>query len=51
MVLAAKLGLLSDQCNITAAVIHGWLPEHKEIHVHQPQGFYKGDKNQVLKLK
>jgi hypothetical protein len=51
MVLAAKLGLLSVQCNITAAFVHGQLPEHMEIYVHQPQGFYKGDKNQVLKLK
>jgi hypothetical protein len=50
-VLAEKLGLLSVQCNITAAFVHGRVPEHKEMHVHQPQGFYKGDKNQVLKLK
>jgi hypothetical protein len=51
MVLAAKLGLLSVQCNITAAFVHGRLPEHVGIYAHQPQGFYKGDKNQVLKLK
>jgi hypothetical protein len=35
MVLAAKLGLLSVQCNITATFTHQRLPEHKEIHVHQ----------------
>jgi hypothetical protein len=46
MVLAAKLGLLSAQCNITAAFVHEGLPEHEEIDVHQPQGFYKGDKNE-----
>jgi hypothetical protein len=52
MVLAAKLGLiLSVQCNITATFINRRLPEHEDIHVHQPQGFYEGDKNQVLKLK
>jgi hypothetical protein len=31
--------------------IHGRFPKHEEIYVHQPLGFYKGDKNQVLKLK
>jgi hypothetical protein len=51
MVLAAKLGLLSVQCNVTAAFIHRRLHEHEEINVHQPRGFYKGGTIQVLKLK
>ena len=51
MVLAAKLGLVSAQCNITAAFIHRRVPEHEHIYVHQPRGFYEGTKNQVLKLK
>jgi hypothetical protein len=36
MVLAKKLGPFSVQCNIAAAFVHGRLPEHKEIYVHQP---------------
>jgi hypothetical protein len=51
MVLAEKLGLLSVQCNITVTFVHGQVPEHKKIYVHQPQDFYEGDRNQVLKLK
>jgi hypothetical protein len=51
MVLAAKLGLVSIQCDITAAFIHERVPEHENIYVHQPRGFYSSNKNQVLKLK
>jgi hypothetical protein len=36
MVLAAKLGLVSVQCDITAAFIHGQVLEHESIYVHQP---------------
>jgi hypothetical protein len=49
IVLAVKLGLLSVQCDITATFIHGRLPEHEEIYVHQPQGFYKGDRKGLTK--
>ncbi len=51
MVLAAKLGLVSVQCNITAAFIHGRVPAHENIYVHQPRGFDRENRNQVLKLK
>jgi hypothetical protein len=51
MVLTEKLGLVSVQCDITAAFVHGRVPEHKNIYVRQPRGFYEGNKNQVLKLK
>ncbi len=51
MVLAAKLGLVSVQCNITAAFIHGRVPKNEHLYVHQPRGFYEGSKDQVLKLK
>ena len=51
MVLAAKLGLVLVQCDITATFIHGQVPDHEHIYVHQPRGFYKGGKDNVLKLK
>ncbi len=38
MVLAAKLKLYSVQCNITAAFVHGQVPEDEEIDVHQSRG-------------
>ena len=49
MILAIKLNLISVQCNITAAFIHGRVTE--TIYVHQPRGFncVKGD--EVLRLK
>jgi hypothetical protein len=51
MVLAAKLKLYSVQCDITAALVHGRVPEDEEIYVHQPRGFYQKGNNHVLKLK
>jgi len=49
MILAAKLGLISVQCDITAAFIHGRVQE--TIYVHQPRGFHRGQGDEVLKLK
>jgi len=49
MVLAAKLGFKSVQCDITAAFIHGRVTE--PIYVHQPRGFHRGHGDEVLKLK
>ena len=49
MILAAKLGLISVQCDITAAFIHGRVTE--TIYVHQPQGIHRGNGDEVLKLK
>ena len=49
MILAAKLGLISVQCDITAAFIHGRVTEN--IYVHQPRGFHRGRGDEVLKLK
>jgi hypothetical protein len=49
MILAAKLGLISVQCDITAAFIHGRVQE--TIYVHQPRGFHQGQGDEVLKLK
>ena len=49
MILAAKLGLNSVQCDITAAFIHGRVQE--TIYVHQPRGFHRGQGDEVLKLK
>ena len=49
MILAAKLGLISVQCDITAAFIHGRVTE--TIYVHQPRGFHRGHGDEVLKLK
>jgi hypothetical protein len=51
MVLAAKLKLYSVQCNITAAFVHGQVPEDEETYVHQPRGLYQKGNNHVLKLK
>jgi hypothetical protein len=50
MVLAAKLGLRSVQCDITAAFIHGRVPPEEEIYVHQPRGFKQGNGDKVLHL-
>jgi hypothetical protein len=50
IVLAAKLGLQSVQCDITAAVIHGRVPPEEEIYVHQPRGFKQGEGTEVLCL-
>ena len=49
MILAIKLNLISVQCDITAAIIHGRVTE--TIYVNQPRGFncVKGD--EVLRLK
>jgi hypothetical protein len=51
MVLAAKLGLHSVQCNITAAFIHGRVPPKEEIYVLQPRGFKQGNGTEVLPLR
>ncbi len=51
MVLAAKLKLYSVQCDITAAFVHGQVPEDGEIYVHQPRGIYQEGNDHVLKLK
>jgi hypothetical protein len=50
MVLAAKLGLKSAQCDITAAFLLSELPEGEDIYVAQPRGFHN-HRNEVLKLK
>ena len=50
MVLAAKLGLVSAQCDITAAFLHAKLPSNENIYVHQPRGFMKGGPDYVLRL-
>jgi hypothetical protein len=50
MVLAAKLGLQSVQCDITAAFIHGCVPPEEEIYVHKPHGFTRGKGTEVLCL-
>ena len=50
MVLAAKLNLVSVQCDITAAFIHGKVPATEEIYVHQPRGFNRGRGDEVLRL-
>ena len=51
MVLAAKLRLISIQCDITAAFIHGRVPITEEIYVHQPRGFHCGNNDKGLHLK
>jgi hypothetical protein len=51
MVLAAKLGLHSVQCDITAVFIHGRVPPKEEIHVHQPRGFKQGNGTEVLHVR
>ncbi len=49
MILAIKMKLISVQCNITAAFIHGWVTE--TIYVHQPRGFNCGKGDEVLCFK
>jgi hypothetical protein len=51
MVLAAKLELISVQCDIMAAFVHARVPDTEKIHVHQPRGFKRGNPNDVLCLK
>jgi hypothetical protein len=50
MVLAAKLGLRSVQCDITAAFIHSRVHLEEEIYVHQPRGFKQGNGDKVLRF-
>ena len=50
MVLAAKLQLISTQCDITAAFLHAELPPGEEVYVHQPRGFKRYGSDYVLKL-
>jgi hypothetical protein len=50
MVLAAKLGLRSVQCDITAAFIHSRVHLEEEIYAHQPRGFKQGNGDKVLCL-
>lgn len=49
MILAAKLGYVSAQCDITAAFIHAFLPPEEIVYVEQPRGFSK-QPNHVLCL-
>ena len=51
MTLVVKMNLISVQCDITAAFIHGRVPVTKTIYVHQPQRFHQGNCNEVLHLK
>jgi hypothetical protein len=51
MILAIKLKLISVQCDITAAFVHGRVPPTETIYVHQPYGFHCGKGNEVLRLK
>jgi hypothetical protein len=51
MTLTYKLKLISVQCDITAAFIHGRVPVTETIYVHQPQGFHRGNGDEVLRLK
>jgi hypothetical protein len=51
MVLVEKLYLVSVQCDMTAAFIHGKVPVTEEIYVHQPRGFNRGHGDKVLCLK
>ncbi len=48
MTLAVKMNLISVQCDITAAFLHGRAPTTETIYVHQPQGFHRGNGNEVL---
>ena len=50
MVLAAKFGYKSAQCDITAAFLLAKLPPGEKILVEQPQGFVR-DPNYVLRLR
>jgi hypothetical protein len=47
MVLAAKLNLISVQCNIKAAFIQRRVPSIETIYVHQPRGFNRGNGDEV----
>ncbi len=49
--LAIKLNLISIQCDITAAFVHGQVPPAEMIYIHQPHGFYRGEGDEVLRLK
>jgi hypothetical protein len=51
MILAIKLKLISVQCDITAAFVHGRVPPMETIYVHQPRGFHCGKGDEVLRLK
>jgi hypothetical protein len=51
MTLAVNMNLISVQCDITAAFIHGRVPVTETIYVHQPRGFHQGNGNEVLCLK
>jgi hypothetical protein len=51
MILAIKLKLISVQCDITAAFVHGRVPPTETIYVHQPRGFHCGKGDEVLRLK
>ena len=51
MTLAVKMNLISVQCDITAAFIHGRVPVTETIYVHQPRGFHQGNGDEVLRLK
>ena len=51
MTLAVKLNLISVQCDITAAFIHGCVPVTETIYVHQPRGFHRWNGDEVLHLK
>ncbi|KAL7554972.1 hypothetical protein ACHAWF_018568 [Thalassiosira exigua] len=50
MILAAKEGLVSAQCDITAAFVTAPIPPDEVVYVAQPRGFEQG-KNKVLRLK
>jgi hypothetical protein len=51
MVFAAKLQLVSVQCNITAAFIRGRVPVTEAIYINQPRGFLCGNRDKVIRLK
>jgi hypothetical protein len=40
MTFVAKMNLISVQCDITVAFIHGRVPVTETIYVHQPRGFH-----------
>jgi hypothetical protein len=39
MIIAAKLNYCSAQCDITAAFIHAFLPDHEKVYVKEPRSF------------
>jgi hypothetical protein len=51
MTLTVKLKLISVQCDITAAFIHGRVLVTETICVHQPRVFHRGNGEEVLHLK